>query len=184
MLRNKIDKRLEPSTATACYLDILRSFDKSLHLAKFCIKLHHINLLYAILEESVDGGVKILKVCLRDTPAAVNTDNHACGEVIAASHSIETRTTVGTHTGKLALLRKYACTETCQNLAIVNTSLGACNNLFDKSTRQRAPGLDIADDFVDLCCHQLILLPVLGHVSIFFTKPSIIAFALVLRVLL
>ena len=66
---------------------------------------------------------------------STHADNHAGGEVIAASHSIETRSSIGTHTGKLALLRKYARTEACQNLAVVNTSLGACNNLFDKSLR-------------------------------------------------
>ena len=62
MLGHEVDEGLKTGAATSGDLDILGGFEQRLHLAQFHIELHHINLLDAVLEEAVDGGVEVSEV--------------------------------------------------------------------------------------------------------------------------
>ena len=57
MLGHEIDEGLKTGAATTAYLDVFGCFDQSLYLAQFYVELYHINLLDAVSEKAVDGGV-------------------------------------------------------------------------------------------------------------------------------
>ena len=89
MVGHKVDEGLETCAATSGNLDVFRGFEQCLHFAQFSVELYDINLLDAVLEEAVDGGVEVPEVIFRDASATVHPDNHVRCEVVAASHGVE-----------------------------------------------------------------------------------------------
>ena len=122
MLGYEIDERLKISTSTTGNLYLFRRFGDGLYFTDCRVKLYDIYLLDTILEEVVDGCIKVLQILLTDTTAHIYAYDDTGCKIITAAHSFETRTTVGTHSSQFSGLRKNGCTEACKYLAIVNTA--------------------------------------------------------------
>ena len=64
MFGYEIDERLEVGTPAPLDLDIFGCLGKGYYLTHRSVELHNIDLLNAILEEAVDGGIKVLQIFL------------------------------------------------------------------------------------------------------------------------